>query len=313
MRTTLFLFQGKRMTANAFLASAGKTGSEEKYAQAAMEYLYERVQANDPYKKSVDVEGERDIANAFDRFSASNEAVFNQRLSKLIQRSIEALEAIPTEDLLDEAVLLNSEQPPLNFHRPALTPPIRDYHPGYGIDVPQLRVDVQEYPKVIRPTDKLEYDNIEFGRYKPKAADDESDNLLIERKGHDTFPFVDANDFQGFTKEYADKLEDLHGVIRKEVPMTGMEGECWEAYMALNKKAVARQDLIFDLMSDDELREKYDEDETFRKETLLSRGITPLTVEGDEVFCIIGERVPPEEVPERHYSQDPKYEPFRRM
>lgn len=291
---TLRALQMKKNTAATFLGQAGKTGSEEKWGQVAMEYIYEKVQTNDPKKRAAEVAQERAMATAFDRYTARNELVFEERLARLTARQIEAMEAIP-EPLLDEALLLNSEQPPLNFSRPSLTPPIPGFEPGYGIDVPQLRTEYPEFPKMVRPTD-----HIEFGA-EPEAE----------------FPFVDPNAMLSFTTKYADRLESMHGQIRKEAIASGPEGEQWEAYAALNKKAVARQRLILELSADPELKEQYDSDEAFRAEELQRRGIVDLATEDDSSLTA-AERLSkapnvPREAAPIHYAQEAKYQPIRKI
>lgn len=288
---TVRLLQQKKQTGATFLAQSGKTGNEEKWAQAAMEYIYEKVLPNDSRKRQADVDQERVMAKAFDRYCEKNEAVYHARLERLTQRAIEALEAIPAE-LLDEALLLNSAQPPLNFLRPALTPPIPGFEPGYGIDVPQLRTEYQEFPKIVRPTD-----HIEFG----EAAEQQ-------------FPFVDPNSMLTFATKYEEKLENWHGAIRKDAIQSGPEGEQWEAYVALNKKAAARQKLILQLSMDLEFKEKYENDEEFRMAELALRGITPLVAEGPSDDSVLNvPREDPRQEEEIHYAQQPKYQPFRKV
>lgn len=45
----------KKQTANAYAAAAGKVGGEEKWAQAAMQYIYEKRHVNDSRKRQYDV------------------------------------------------------------------------------------------------------------------------------------------------------------------------------------------------------------------------------------------------------------------
>lgn len=265
------------------MASAGKIGSEEKWAQAAMEYLHEKRHCNDSRKRQHDVDNERRVAFAFDRYCAVNEKIFAARMSRLVSRMTEALEAmteLSMEQAREEAVLLSSEQPPGNYRRPALTPPLSGYEPGYGLDVPQLRSKQAEYPPKVRPTDA-----IEFG----EDADA-------------SFPFVESYRMEDLAAQCARELEERHGEIREAAPLTGVEGEAWEAYVALQKKALARQQLIFDLCNDPELRERYDADAEFREQQWAERGMLPLEIET--------ERLREEE---RHYAQDPAYHPFRKV
>lgn len=280
MRCTAAQLQ-KKQTAAGYMASAGKVGSEEKWAHAAMEYIHEKNHVNDARKRQQDVDQERSIANAYDRYSAIAEAQFDERLATLVARMSEALEEMQKLGLdtcVEEAVLLNSEQPPGNYRRPSLTPPVLGYEPGFGLDVPQLRGQQSEYPPVRRPTDAIEY-----GTNPP--AD---------------FPFVDAHLIEDLTARHETQLEQQHGTLREAAPVTGVEGEAWEAYVALQRKALARQKLIMDLHNDPELRERYDADAAFRVLEWERRGMGALAVEEPL----------PREV-ELHYAQVPAYEAFR--
>lgn len=271
----------KKQTAAGYMASAGKVGSEEKWAHAAMEYIHEKNHVNDARKRQQDVDLERSIANAYDRYSAVSEARFDERMSALIRRMSEALEAMQElglDNCVEEAVLLNSEQPPGSYRRPSLTPPVLGYEPGFGLDVPQLRSQQMEYPPVRRPTDSLE-----FGH---QAAAE--------------FPYVDAHQIEDLTAKHEAQLEEQHGTLREAAPITGVEGEAWEAYVALQRKALARQKLIMDLHNDPELREKYDADAAFRVAEWERRGMGVLEVEA-----------PLERDVELHYAQVPAYEAFR--
>ncbi|CAJ1033483.1 hypothetical protein, conserved [Leishmania lindenbergi] len=272
----------KKQSAAGYMASAGKVGSEEKWAQAAMEYIHEKNHVNDARKRQQDVDQERSISGAYDRYSAVSEAKFDKRLSRLIARMSEALEEMQKlglKEALEEAVLLNSEQPPGHYRRPSLTPPLVGYEPGFGLDVPQLRSQQAEYPPLRRPTDWLE-----FG------------------EGGDDFPYVDTHKIEDLTAKHEARLEEQHGVLREAAPLTGVEGEGWEAYVALHRKALARQHLIIDLHNDPELRAKYDADETFRAAEWEKRGIKPLHIEA-----------PLERDVEFHYAQVPAYEAFRSL
>ncbi|ORC90601.1 uncharacterized protein TM35_000083990 [Trypanosoma theileri] len=269
----------KKQTAAGYMASAGKVGSDEKWAQAAMEYLHEKNHCNDARKRQHDVDHERRLAHAFDRLCALQEKQFAARLSRLAGRMSAALEALDGE-AREEALLLAAEQPPGGVRRPSLTPPRAGYEPGFGLDVPQLRAQQAEYPPCRRPTDAME-------------AGEEADP---------DFPFVEAHRVEDLTAQCTEMLEQRHGEVREAAPLTGVEGEAWEAYVALQKKALARQQLIFDLCNDPELREKYDQDEEFRKQQWSERGMLPLEIEEEQLR---------EE--ERHYAQEPAYHPFRKM
>lgn len=283
MRRTVCWLQ-KKQTQAGYLAAAGKTGGEEKWAHASMEYIYEKVHVNDPKKRRRDIQNETQMSFAYDRFDDVSQVNFEHRMERLIARMSEALEAIPSDELREEALLVNSQQPPLNFRRPSLTPPVFGYEPGFGFDVPQLKVQPMEYPSVLRPTDKLEQEDRTTSPECP------------------SFPFVDAEEMVRLVDEATAKLNKEHGEIRSAAPLTGVEGEAWEAYTALNKKALARQRLILDLSRDPELRDKYDSDEIFRAGELSTRGIVEIELEG-----VMPNRVKVE----RHYAQDPHYQPTR--
>lgn len=282
LRASQRFLQAKKQTQAGYMASAGKVGSEEKWGSAVMEYIYERNHVTDPKKRFRDVESEAQVSLAFDRYNAVGQSQFEKRLDKLVQRMSAALEAIPCDKLRDEAIVINSQQPPLNFRRPSLTPPLFGYEPGFGFDVPQLRNQMMEYPPVVRPTDKIEFSSTESS---------------------ESFPFVDAHDMLEVTHAATEKLEKEHGEIRQVAPLTGIEGEAWEMYTALNKKALARQQLLIDLANDQELQEKYDSDEQFRLEEQTRRGL--VRVEFEEVHT---QRLKVD----RHYAQDPAYQPVRK-
>ncbi|KPI85443.1 hypothetical protein ABL78_5497 [Leptomonas seymouri] len=280
VRCTALMCQ-KKQTAAGYMASAGKVGSEEKWAHAAMEYIHEKNHVNDARKRQQDVAQERGIANAYDRYSAVSEAKFDARLAALIARMSEALEVMQElglDSCVEEAVLLNSEQPPGNYRRPSLTPPLLGYEPGFGLEVPQLRSQQTEYPPVRRPTDTLEFSS-------QRAPE---------------FPFVDAHLIEDLTAKHEAQLEEQHGTLREAAPLTGVEGEAWEAYVALQHKALARQKLIMDLHNDPEMREKYDIDEEFRMAEWERRGMGVLEVEAPLARDL-----------ELHYAQAPAYEAFR--
>ncbi|KAK7196911.1 hypothetical protein NESM_000633100 [Novymonas esmeraldas] len=271
----------KKQTAAGYMASAGKVGSEEKWAHAAMEYIHEKNHVNDARKRQQDVDQERSLANAYDRYSAIAEARFDERVSRLITRMSEALEEVRKlglEGALEEAVLLNSEQPPGHYRRPSLTPPVIGYEPGFGLDVPQLRSQQAEYPPLRRPTDAMEFDD----------------------GGAEDFPYVEAHKIADLTAAHEAQLEEQHGVLREAAPLTGVEGEGWEACVALHRKALARQQLILDLHSDPDLQERYNADAAFRAAEWDRRGMGALEVEA-----------PQERDVELHYAQAPAYEAFR--
>ncbi|KPA76587.1 putative mitochondrial hypothetical protein [Leptomonas pyrrhocoris] len=271
----------KKQTAAGYMASAGKVGSEEKWAHAAMEYIHEKNHVNDARKRQQDVDQERSIASAYDRYSAVAEAKFDARMAALVSRmstALEEMQKLGLDNCVEEAVLLNSEQPPGSYRRPSLTPPLLGYEPGFGLDVPQLRSQQAEYPPVRRPTDTLE-----FGAQ--EAAE---------------FPFVDAHQIEDLATKLEAQVEEQHGTLREAAPITGVEGEAWEAYVALQRKALARQQLIMDLHNDPELRKKYDADEEFRVAEWERRGMGVLEVEAPLARDV-----------ELHYAQAPAYVAFR--
>lgn len=287
LRTTLAVLQ-KRQTQSGFMAAAGKVGNEEKWSHAVMEYIYEKNHATDPKKRLRDVEAEVSMSLAYDRYNAVAQGHFEDRMKRLLTRLTEALESIPCDAMREEALLLNSQQMPLNFRRPSLTPPVHGYEPGYGLDVPQLRAQLSEYPLTVRPTDRMEFGS--------------------EAHHEGAFPFVETDDIALLTASASTKLMDEHGALREAAPVTGVEGEAWEAYVALCKKALARQKLIVDLSMDVELRERYDSDEAFRTEELQRRGMQELSVENVDT-CRLGVMDPAH----RHYAQEPHYQPIRNL
>jgi hypothetical protein len=247
--------------------------TEDKYGQAVLEYVFEVNHPNDPNKGKQKINEERLLSAAVDKALSHSERRYNERLASLVTRLNEALDQVP-EELKNEALIFNSEQPPLGLRRPSLTPPLPGYRPGFGLDVPQLRAPQQEFPEMSAPTDSL-----------------------MET---DSWPFVETESIAEVTRSAAQVLDEAHGAARSDIPLTGVEGEAWEAYVALNRKALARQQLICDLINDPTLKEKYDEDPDFRAAELEKRGILPLEVE-EEADVI---RTPV------HYAQAPKYEPL---
>lgn len=327
--------------ANPYLAGASKTGSEEKWGQAAMEYIYEKNSVNDARKRLGDVRSERRLAEAFDRFLKVNEVYFEARIARLTDRmseSLRELQRLGLDDCLDEALLLNAEQPPGNYRRPSLSPPLPGYEPGFGLDVPQLKNQQNEYPAVVRPTDTLQFaeaggvaassrlafaeaeetpeggSSAEHGSWSsPDGGADESASF---------FPYVDAHQIEDLTSQCAETLERIHGEIRTAAPLTGVEGEGWEAYVALQKKALARQKLILDLGNDPEFSKRYASDASLRMREWERRGMLPLAVESDEggneggaeqqTGDPLRERWAQRALPTRyHFAQTPAYQPFR--
>lgn len=283
----------KKPSIAAALGAAGgtlKAGADDKWGQVAMEYLYERVQCHDMKKTRSEVENERAISYAHDRLATVSEHNFEVRMSRLVERMNEAMEAVPAE-LLEEACLLNSQQPPLNLRRPSLTPPLLGYEPGFGFDVPQLRGAQHENPPLKRDTDRLQYGDAAYPQ----------------------FPFLEAGVMEEFTTKVTSELDACHGEVRQAVPTTGTEGEAWEAFVALNRKALARQKLLLDLANDPELAEQYSSDDAFAAEVRQRRGLLPLDIEAPIEFAEpnSAKRAVPPTPAELHWAQQPHNLPFR--
>lgn len=259
----------------------GRTGGEEKWAQVAMEYIYELNRPSSAGKRRSDVDLERRYSACFDRFLKINEKMMGERMDRLAQRmseSLELLRAFGMEETMEEASMLNTEQPPLNFRRPSLTPPLPGYEPGFGMDVPQLKSQQMEYPPVRRLTDDIEFTG--------------SSTSL--------FPFVEPHEIDTLAQNTLSKMDMESGELREKAPTTGVEGEAWAARVALERKALARQKLILDLVGDPSFQEKYNKDENFRFQEWERRGMSRLDIQG--------ERDCNEDV---HFAHEPSYQPFR--
>eukprot|EP00796_Vickermania_ingenoplastis_P004459 gene4459-3254_t len=216
-------------------------GGDEKWGQTALEYIYQQNHTVDPGKRQHDVASERRASTAFDRLLSVNETVLELRMGRLAERMTEALEVLQQlglQETLDEATMLNGEQPPANYRRPSLTPPLPGYEPGFGMDVPQLKSQQMEYPPVTRLTDPLEFSG---------AAT--------------TFPYVPPHEVEDLTHNTAQLLERQSGELREAAPTTGVEGEGFAARLALEQKALARQALILELAADPSFKESYNSDE----------------------------------------------------
>lgn len=271
--------RAKRPPSTGVSGSAG--GSEEKWAQAAMEFIYEANQTADAGRRAGDVRRERQLSTAFDRYMKANEVVLERRMGRLAARMGECLELLTKlrmPETLEEATMLNSEQPPLHFRRPTLTPPLVGYAPGFGMDVPQLKAQQMEYPAVRRETDELEYG--------------------AGGGGH--FPFVEVHDIADLVQKSTHALTTQAGEIRQAAPTTGVEGESFAAHVALEAKALARQKLLLDLAMNASFRDEYERDEAFRLAELERRGLRRLGVDDAR---------PRHEI--RHFAHEPAYQPFR--
>ena len=258
-------------------AAASKLATDEKFGQSCLEYIYEMNRPNTPTKTRRDAEDELLMARAADRYFSIGDAEFHRRLSKLVDRGSDALAALPDE-LRSEACVLNSEMPPLSFRRPTLTPPLAGYDPAFGLDVPANRARVLEYPPVTRIDDDL----LEADREYPLLAPDVVAEINSTLSQH---------------------LSVTHSEARSTIPQTGPMGEAWEAEMALQKRAVARQELILKLAEDPDLRERFDTDDQFRSELMAEKGLSPLESDPTESQPEGRDAAP---VPPLHFAQKAK-------
>ena len=269
----------------AVVEKTGKGGagaSDEKYGSAALEYLYEKVHCNDPKKRAKDVAHERLLAQAHDRYASYGEKALTLRIHRLTMRMREVMQSLTRQAdmakqpaLVTEACLLNSTQPPNNYRRPTLTPPLPGYEPGFGLDVSQLRTSQSEYPQLRR---------------------------VNERGYTDRYPFAAADDVQQLTSAAMKQIDNVKDSIRSSAPATGTTGEAGEALIELNRKAILRQQVILDaakgLPSDPELLN-----------TAVTMPPDYNTIESD----LTGTRDIPANDPPLHYAQEPKYQPIRSM
>lgn len=350
-------FLQKKVGVGSALAGVGAQGtsnklaSDEKFALAAVEYLYEWNPPNDgAHKRAKDVAAEKKAAEAYDRLTHLGDRCFASRTDRLVARMNDALAACP-DALLEEATLFNSQAPPLGFRLAKQSPPIPGFEPAFGLDVPQLRLGQVEDSPLERPTDhiqleavyaneamlssrRLSHDPAKRGKDEHEAA---AGGGLFDDDGEDggsgsgleppanTYPFVDTPEVRKLLKDALDKLEELHGTMRSTVPLTGASGEEWETHCALQRRAFARQQLILDLSENPDLLEKYNSVEGFAEKELERRGILPLGEEDAPAeFDVEGSagknenswneeirRILPRPLPEIHYAQLPKYHPFR--
>ena len=327
--STATTFAGGGNTAGA----ANKLAADEKFALASLEYVYEWNPPNDgATKRARDVELERKAAEAYDRYAHIADSAFAARTERLVARMSEALDACPDGALLEEATLLNSEQPPLAFRAPRLTPPLAGFAPGFGMDVPQLRVAQTEESPTLRATDALQLRAVNAADAAASAAAamldggagagerDDAPPADAEADAAAAFPFVDAADVRAVLKDASASLEELHGAMRSTVPLTGTSGEEWEAHCALQRRAFERQRLILDIAENAELAERFAGDADFAAAERARRGLLPLAEEQApaEFDIAVGagdggqaRRRMPQPLPDMHYAQAPKYHPFR--
>jgi hypothetical protein len=331
MLPSRILFVVKKAGQAAALAGVGSQGtanklqSDERFAQAAIEYLYEWNPPNDSSKRVKDITAEQKASEAYDRYMNLIDKRFNERTDRLVARMNEALDACPDE-LLEEATLFNSQSPPLAFRLPKQSPPIPGFEPAFGLDVPQLRLGQMEEAPLQRLTDNMQLDAIYNnennksggGGAGPPSFGGDDDDASAENAPEppaSTYPFVDTPDVRSILNNVSGKLEELHGTMRQTVPLTGSSGEEWETSCALQRRAFARQKLILDLSENQELLEKYNSEQGFAERELERRGILPLEEEEVpkefEIENNNNSRVLPRPLPELHYAQLPKYHPFR--
>lgn len=263
------LFSGK--------GGPNKLATDEKFGQAALEYIFEPNGVDAP-KTNAEVEEERLTALALDRMYALGDAELDRRLERQTQRANAVMAALPG-DLRIEASILNSEQPPLAFRRPSLTPPLEGYEPGFGLDVASMHAQVKQYP------DDAEVD--------AEIAD-----------GDKQYPLVDPEVMDEFNEGAIKHLEALHDAARGRVANAGPSSEAWEASLALEKRAARRQRLIFRLAEDPDMQERYDTDDAFRTHVQAEYGLLPLQEE--PALGEAPEGAMPEPLPPLHYAQQPK-------
>jgi hypothetical protein len=336
LRSTIIFAQLAQKKAGAATALAGvgsqgtanKLQTDERFAQAAIEYLYEWNPPNDSNKRTKDIVNEQKASEAYDRYMALLDKRFNERTDRLVARMNEALDACPDE-LLEEATLFNSQSPPLAFRLPKQSPPIPGFEPAFGLDVPQLRLGQMEEMPLKRLTDHMQLEaiyqneNARMDGKLPSFDDDEDNNdnnsaagVKFAEPPANAYPFVDSSEVRSVLTNVSGKLEELHGTMRQNVPLTGTSGEEWETHCALQRRAFARQQLILDLSENLELQEKYNSEEGFAERELERRGILPLEEEDTPAEFDVEQqqnqgRILPRPLPELHYAQFPKYHPFR--
>jgi hypothetical protein len=233
------------------VAKAG--GSDEKYGAAALAYLHEPVRVGDPNKMYMDVVRERVVALSYERLAIFEERRHKAQVERCVAVLNEALDAVPDE-FLEEATLINSDAASPLQQPPALTPPVPDYLPAFGFDVPVLRTNQREFPSRRNTMEEFSTDLTEW-------------------------PLVSPQQVEQLTQQEQQRVESVHSRFRAQAPTTGVEGESFEAYFALEKRALNRQKLILDLHNDDSLREKFEADDGFAAAERERRGILPLEVD----------------------------------
>ena len=249
--------------------------ASDKVGQNFIEYAAEySTVANDGHrKKQVDVERERQYALGSERFLQRTDIQWDSILKKSILRQNEALDSLPQE-FLGEATALNTQPYPVNVRPPKLTPPIFGYEPAYGMDVPQLRGDITEYPQ-----------------QEPNLSDTDGQ---------------DSGKARQLVVEIIEKWSDALGQLRSAYPYTGPEGEQFEMYCYLNIRAFKRQLLLLDIGDDPEGFGKAMQNADFAARERAKRGILPLEIQAERNVIADGP-------PTLHESQSPQYVPFRHI
>ena len=97
-------------------SAAAKLATDEKFGQAALEYVYEQNRPDYP-KSRKDIEEEQALSIQYDRVLASGDIEFDCQLARQIRRSSAVLASLPAA-LRAEALILNSEMPPLAYIGP---------------------------------------------------------------------------------------------------------------------------------------------------------------------------------------------------
>ena len=252
--------------------TAHRVSSDDKMGQHFIDYVVEYSSVcNDGHrKKQADVDRERSFALACDRLLQQTDEMWDKQMNSSIQRQNEVLESLP-EEFIENATSLNAQPFPLNVSKPKLTPPLSGYEPAYGMDVPQLRAEIPQYPNPSPAKDQME-------------AGDESS-------------------VRNFTVKKLRAWRDALGRVRKAYPYTGPEGEQFELYCALNMRSLQRQLLILDMSDDPTLRSQM-ENADFSAAERERRGIQGITVSEERNVLKDG-------APTLHAAQSPLYHPFR--
>ena len=80
----------------AMLTGVGvKMGSDDKFGQGALEYLYQPNVPHDSKKKEKEILDEKLMAQAYDRIAESQDAKLAERAERLLVRLNAAMDAVP--------------------------------------------------------------------------------------------------------------------------------------------------------------------------------------------------------------------------